>query len=83
MKLGLVTAVFASALAAGLPRQVPAKPDFSGTWKLDPSASVVAPPPGASRGVSPALLEPIGVKQNAETLSVTQPGDDAFTFTHG
>src|SRR6185295_9631547 len=58
-------------------------PDFSGTWKLDPAASVVTPAPGTSSGVSPALLEPIVVKQNAETLSLTQkPGDDSFTFTY-
>jgi len=83
MKLGLFTAVLASAVAASLPRQAPVKPDFSGTWKLDPAASVVAPAPGASGGVSPALLEPIVVKQNTETLSVTQkPGDDPFTFTY-
>jgi hypothetical protein len=72
-----------TAAAAGLARQAPVKPDFSGTWKLDPAASVVSPPPGASTGVSATLLEPIVVKQSAETLSVTQkPGDDPFTFTY-
>jgi len=88
MRHGLFTVVLASTVAAWVPQQAPVKPDFSGTWKLDPAASVVAPAPGVSGdattgGISPALLEPIIVKQNAETLSVTQkPGDDPFTFTY-
>ena len=83
MTNALITLVLASAVAAWLPKQAPVKPDFSGTWKLDPAASVVAPAPGASGGVSPALLEPVIVKQTAETLSATQkPGDDSFTFTY-
>jgi hypothetical protein len=83
MKLGLFAALLASAVAAWVPIQAPAKPDFSGTWKLDPAASVVTPAPGETSGVSAALLEPIVVKQNADELSVTQkPGDDPFTFTY-
>ena len=83
MRNALITVVLAAAVAAWLPKQAPVKPDFSGTWKLDPAASVVAPAPGASGGISPALLEPVIVKQTAETLSVTQkPGDDSFTFTY-
>jgi hypothetical protein len=79
----MIKLVLATVVAAGLGQQAPAKPDFSGTWKLDPAASVVTPAPGTSGGVSPALLEPIVVKQNADTLSLTQkPGDDAFTFTY-
>jgi hypothetical protein len=83
MTLRLLTTVLASALTAWVPNQTPAKPDFSGTWKLDPAASIVTPPPGATTGVSTALLEPIVVKQNAQSLSLTQkPGDDPFTFTY-
>jgi hypothetical protein len=79
----LFTLLLATTVATGLAKQAPVKPDFSGTWKLDPAASVVSPPPGASSGVSATLLEPVVVKQNAETLSVTQKaGDDTFTFTY-
>ena len=83
---GFAAVFLVSTLATWVPVQTPAKPDFSGTWKLDPTASVVAPPPGASAGskaVSQGLLEPIVVKQNAESLAVTsKPGDDPFTFTY-
>ena len=83
MRNRLITLMLATTVGTGLAKQAPTKSDFSGTWKLDPAASVVAPPPGASTGVSPALLEPIIVKQNAETLSVTtKPGDDPITFTY-
>jgi hypothetical protein len=87
MRHDLLNVVLASAVAAWL-TQAQARPDFSGTWKLDPVASVVAPPPGgsgtaATGAVSPTLLEPIVVTQNAEALAVTQkPGDDAFTFRY-
>ena len=43
MRHALITVVLAAAVAAWLPKQAPVKPDFSGTWKLDPAASVVAP----------------------------------------
>ena len=88
MRPGLCTVALAWTVAAWLPSQTLAKPDFSGTWKLDPAESMIAAPPGASgtatpTGISAALLEPIVVKQTAETLAVTQkPGDDAFTFTY-
>jgi hypothetical protein len=87
MAQSVITVMLAGALAAVVPHQTPARPDFSGTWKLDPAASVVARPPGASgsssNAVSPSLLEPIVIKQTAETLAVTsKPGDEPFTFTY-
>lgn len=82
---GLSRVMLASVLAVVLPLPPQAtKPDFSGTWKLDPAASVVTPPPGEAAGtVSATLLEPIVVKQTADTLAVTQKlGDDQFTFSY-
>ena len=88
MRTGLFTVALAWTVASWLPGQATTKPDFSGTWKLDPKESVVAAPPGVSgdstaKSVSATLLQPIVVKQNAETLSVAQkPGDDLFIFTY-
>jgi len=87
MNQGLFTVVLASAVVVWVPQSQVPKPDFSGTWRLDPAVSIVSAPPATADGpasrISPALLEPIVIKQNAETLSVTQkPGDDAFTFTY-
>ena len=82
MRKALCTLMLAIATTA-MAQQVPAKPDFSGTWKLDPAASIVSPAPGTSSGVSPSLLEPISIKQTATTLSLTaKPGDEPFTFTY-
>ena len=87
MKHALFIVVLATA-AAAWPPQATTRPDFSGTWKLDPAASVVAPPPGASGSapagaISQTLLEPIVVKQSAEALALTQqPGDEPVTFTY-
>src|SRR5262245_40851568 len=87
MRHSLFSVVLLSSIAAWHPQQPAPKPDFSGTWKLDPAASTVAAPPGTTDGpgprVSAALLEPIVITQNTETLSITQtPGDAPFTFTY-
>lgn len=79
-----MTMILAVALTVWLPQQVSTKPDFSGTWKLDPAKSAVAAPPGGRAGdVSPQLLEPIVVKQTSDQLVVTQkPGDTPFTLVY-
>ncbi len=85
MTQGLFTVILATAVTVWPQTPAAPKPDFSGTWKLDPAASVIAPAPGesGSGAVSASLLEPMVVKHTADTLAVTQkPGDDAFTFTY-
>lgn len=88
MRIGVFAFALAWSIAASLPDQSSVKPDFSGTWRLDPSASVLTTPPGVSGDsaalrVSPSLLKPIVVVQNARTLALTQtPGDEPFTFTY-
>lgn len=88
MRHGVFAFALAWSMATSVTDQSPTKPDFSGTWRLDPAASVLTPPPGVSGDatafpVSPTLLKPIVVAQNARTLALTQtPGDEAFTFTY-
>src|SRR5690349_17134370 len=88
MRHGVFAFALAWSMATSVTDQSPTKPDFSGTWRLDPAASVLTPPPGVSGdatafSVSPTLLKPIVIAQNARTLALTQtPGDEAFTFTY-
>jgi hypothetical protein len=65
-KLG-ITAVLVVALAVSGYAQ---KPDFSGTWTLDPEASGGAPGGGGGRG----MTGPLTVKQTADTLTVERQG---------
>ena len=64
------------------------RPDFSGTWKLDPDASSLTGPPGAPQGGQGApagggstsrpaagspIYEPMIVTQTAQTLTIESP----------
>lgn len=77
-KLAL-TAVLAVALAVTGYAQ---KPDFSGTWTLDPDASG-APAGGGGGGGGRGMMGPLTVKQTADTLSVERQGPNgAMTTTY-
>jgi len=63
------------------------KPDFSGTWTLDPEASGMAAPAGGGggggRGGGALGNGPATVKQTADTLTIERTaGDNKITLTY-
>ncbi len=79
-----VTAALVVALAVASYAQK--KPDFSGTWTLDPEASGMAgggAPAGGGGGGGRGMMGPMTVKQTADTLSVERQGPNgAMTTTY-
>jgi hypothetical protein len=75
-KLGLVAALVVTVAVAAYAQ----KPDFSGTWTPDESATG-APAGGAGGGRG--MMGPMTVKQTADTLSVERQGrNGAMTTTY-
>jgi hypothetical protein len=83
-RIGIIAAaVFAVAAVAF----AQAKPDFSGTWTLDPEASGMAagggPGGGGGRGGGALGNGPATVKQTADTLTIERTmGENKVTLTY-
>ena len=81
MKLARVGVVAAAILAVATVASAQ-KPDFSGTWTLDPAG---APPAGGGRGGGGGALGngPATVKQTADALTIERTmGDAKVTLTY-
>ena len=64
------------AVVLPFPARAQGKPDFSGTWTLDPSKSDA---PMGRRGGAPAASEPITVAQNATQLTIRR-GEQSLVY---
>jgi hypothetical protein len=86
MRKQALTAAVALALSAGLLAQ--ARPDFSGTWVLDPATAPAAPAGGGGRGGGrggggAGFGQEFTAKQDAKVLTVTRmQGDQTITATY-
>lgn len=79
MKLARVGVITAAILAVATVASAQ-KPDFSGTWTLDPAS---APAAGGGRGGGALGNGPATVKQTAETLTIERAmGDAKVTLTY-
>lgn len=79
MKLARVGVIAAAVLAVATLAWAQ-KPDFSGTWTLDPAS---APAGGAGRGGSALGNGPATVKQTADALTIERAmGDTKATLTY-
>ena len=79
MKLARVGVIAAGILAIATVASAQ-KPDFSGTWTLDPAS---APAAGGGRGGGVLGNGPATVKQTAETLTIERTmGDAKVTLTY-
>jgi len=82
------TGLIAAAILAVATVAFAQKPDFSGTWTLDPEASGMAGAPGGGGGGGRgggggALGNGATVKQTADALTITrQMGDQTMTATY-
>jgi hypothetical protein len=66
--------VIAAAILAVATMAYAQKPDFSGTWTLDPEASAPAGTAGGARGGGRMGGGPMTVKQTADTLTIERQG---------
>ena len=79
--------IIAAAVLAVATMAFAQKPDFSGTWTLDPEASGMGAPgggaPGGGGGRMGGMAAPMTVKQTADTLvtEVTR-GENKITMTY-
>ena len=65
------TGVIAAAVLSMATMAFAQKPDFSGTWTMDPASAPSAPPPAAGGGaVRMAAPGPMVVTQTADTLTI-------------
>lgn len=70
-KLGLTAALVVALAMTGYAQ----KPDFSGTWTLDPEASgMTGGGGGGGRGGGRGMAGPMTIKQTADTLSIETEG---------
>jgi hypothetical protein len=70
-KIGITAALVVALAISGYAQ----KPDFSGTWTLDPEASGMAGgAPGGGGGGGRGMMGPMTVKQTADTLTVERQG---------
>jgi hypothetical protein len=81
------TGLIAAAILAVASVAFAQKPDFSGTWTLDPEASGMAAAPGGGggggRGGGALGNGPATVKQTADTLTIERTmGDNKVTTTY-
>ena len=59
------------------------KPDFSGTWTLDPEASGMQAGGGGGRGAGRGMAGPMSVKLTGDTLSIERTmGENKVTTTY-
>ena len=86
MKRARIGLMAAAALAVTTMAFAQAKPDFSGTWTLDPAASQMgggAAAGGGRQGGGRGMGGPMTVKQTADTLTVERTmGDNTITQTY-
>ena len=87
MKRARVGIIAAAVFAVAAVAFAQAKPDFSGTWTLDPEASGMAagggPGGGGGRGGGALGNGPATVKQTADTLTIERTmGDNKVTLTY-
>lgn len=83
VRIGIIAAAFAAVASVAFAQ---AKPDFSGTWTLDPEASGMAagaaPGTGAGGGRrGGGMAGPMVVKQTADTLTVERGQGERKTVT--
>ena len=76
-KLGIAAVLVVALAVVGYAQ----KPDFSGTWTLDPEASGMtggggAPGGGGGGGGRGGMMGPMTVKQTADTLSIERQGQN-------
>jgi hypothetical protein len=77
------TGVIAAAILAVATVAYAQKPDFSGTWTLDPDASTMGGGGGGGRGGGRGMGGPMTVKMTADTLTVErQMGGNTVTTTY-
>jgi hypothetical protein len=78
------TGLIAAAILAVASVAFAQKPDFSGTWTLDPAASGMAGAPGGGApGGGGALGQGATVKQTADAITITRTmGDQTITTTY-
>ena len=80
--------IIAAAVLAVATMAFAQKPDFSGTWTLDPEASGMGAPGGAPAGggggrMGGGMAAPMTVKQTADTLVTEQTrGENKITMTY-
>jgi hypothetical protein len=80
MKRARIGLLAAAVLAVSSLAFAQAKPDFSGTWTLDPEASGMAAGGGGGRGMGAG---PMTVKQTADTITTeTTRGENKVTMTY-
>ena len=87
MKRARVGIIAAAVFAVAAVAFAQAKPDFSGTWTLDPEASGMAagggPGGGGGRGGGALGNGPATVKQTADTLTIERTmGENKVTLTY-
>lgn len=86
MKRARVGIIAAAVFAVAAVAFAQAKPDFSGTWTLDPEASGMAAgggPGGGGRGGGALGNGPATVKQTADTLTIERTmGENKVTLTY-
>jgi hypothetical protein len=76
MKRARIGLIAAAVLAVATLAWAQAKPDFSGTWTLDPAATGTTGGGGAGMGGGPMT-----VKQTADTLTIERTGQGGNTMT--
>ena len=83
MKLARTGLIAAVVLAVASLAFAQAKPDFSGTWTLDPAASGVDPAAGGGRqgGGGRGMMGPLTVKVAGDTMTVERAGMGGNTMT--
>lgn len=80
MKRARVAVIAAAMIAVASVAFAQAKPDFSGTWTVDPAA---AAPAGGGGGGGRGMAGPMTVKQTADTLTVERTmGENKMTTTY-
>lgn len=76
-KIALFAAVMALAVTALAFAQ--AKPDFSGTWVLDPAKSDQMGGPGGGGGRGPGMAGPMTIKHTPTEFAITR-GENTMTY---